>query len=155
MSSLWRFHIFELEMAHPEEDSQLRVEIKQWPLAGEFVEFEYSPKIRLFWRIRVLAKMVILENWPVSIHSPTFTNLFWLDSIHSPTFANLVCSNSPDSPTFANLLCPDSPDSPTFAKGLFWEKCDSPRHIPTSNSPFWWIWGEWPLLSWNKLLTKI
>ena len=52
--------------------------------------------------------------------------------------------------TFANLLCPDSPDSPTFAKGLFWEKCDSPRHIRTSNLPFWRIWGEWPLLSFNQ-----
>jgi hypothetical protein len=24
---------------------------KQWPLAGEFVKFEYSPKIRQLWRI--------------------------------------------------------------------------------------------------------
>ncbi len=61
---------------------------KQWPLAGEFVKFEYSPKICHFWRIRVLAKMVILENWPDSIYSPTFANLFWSDSIHSSTFAN-------------------------------------------------------------------
>ena len=61
--------------------------IKQWPLAGEFVELEYSPKICQFWRIRVLAKMAILENWPDSIHLPTFANLFWSDSIHSPTFA--------------------------------------------------------------------
>ncbi len=36
--------------------------IKQWPLAGEFVEFEFSPKIRQFWRIRVLAKMAIFGN---------------------------------------------------------------------------------------------
>jgi hypothetical protein len=35
---------------------------KQWPLAGEFVEFEYSPKIRQFWRIQVLAKMAIFGN---------------------------------------------------------------------------------------------
>jgi hypothetical protein len=32
-------------------------------------------------------------------------------------------------------------------KFFFWEKCDSPRHIRTSNSPFWRIWGEWPLLN--------
>ena len=36
--------------------------IKQWPLAGEFVEFEYSPKIRHFWRVRVLAKTAIFRN---------------------------------------------------------------------------------------------
>jgi hypothetical protein len=24
---------------------------KQWPLAGKFVEFKYSPKICQFWRI--------------------------------------------------------------------------------------------------------
>ncbi len=35
---------------------------KQWPLAGEFVEFEYSPKIRHFWRVRVLAKTAIFRN---------------------------------------------------------------------------------------------
>ena len=67
---------------------------KQWPLAGEFVEFEYSPKIHHFWRIQVLAKMVIFENWPDSIHSPTFANLFWSDSIHSPDICQPL---SPDS----------------------------------------------------------
>ncbi len=82
-----------------------RIFIKQWPLAGEFVEFGYSPKIRHFWRIQVLAKMVILENWPDLIRLPTFANLFWPDSIHSPTFANLVCSDSLDSrkPSFASI----------------------------------------------------
>jgi hypothetical protein len=35
---------------------------KQWPLAGEFVEFEYSPKICHFWRVRVLAKTAIFRN---------------------------------------------------------------------------------------------
>jgi hypothetical protein len=80
---------------------------------------------------------------------PTFANLFWSESIHLSTFANLFWSDSKHSSTFANLLCLDSPDSPTFAKGLFWEKCDSPRHIRTSNLPFWQIWGEWPLLSFN------
>jgi hypothetical protein len=84
---------------------------KQWQLAGKFVEFEYSPKICHFWRIQVLAKMVILENWPDSIYSPTFANLFWPDSIHSPTFTNLFWSDSIHSPTFANLVCSDLPDS--------------------------------------------
>jgi hypothetical protein len=35
---------------------------KQWPLASEFSEFEYSPEIRQFWRIRVLAKMAFFGN---------------------------------------------------------------------------------------------
>jgi hypothetical protein len=35
---------------------------KQWPLAGEFVEFEYLPKIHQFWQIGVLAKMTIFGN---------------------------------------------------------------------------------------------
>ena len=35
---------------------------KQWLLAGELVEFEYSPKICQFWRIRVLPKMAIFGN---------------------------------------------------------------------------------------------
>ncbi len=74
-----------------------KVQFKQWPLAGKFVEFEYSPKIRHFWRIRVLAKMVFLENWS--------------DSLNSPTFANLFCSDSPDSLTFAKPFCEDLPDS--------------------------------------------
>ncbi len=29
---------------------------KQWPLAGEFSEFEYSPKICRFWRVLEFAK---------------------------------------------------------------------------------------------------
>jgi hypothetical protein len=29
---------------------------KQWPLAGEFSEFEYLPKIRRFWRVLEFAK---------------------------------------------------------------------------------------------------
>jgi hypothetical protein len=71
--------------------------LKQWPLAGKFVEFEYSPKIRQFWRIRVLAKMAILENWPDSIHSPTLATLLCPDSIHSPKIRQPFCSDSPDS----------------------------------------------------------
>jgi hypothetical protein len=66
------------------------VKCKQWLLAGEFSEFEYSPEIGHFWQIRVLAKMVFLKNWS--------------DSLNSPSFANLVCSDSQDSPTFANLI---------------------------------------------------
>jgi hypothetical protein len=88
---------------------------KQWRLAGEFSEFEYSPEICHFWRIRVLPKMVFLKNWS--------------DSLNSPSFANLVCSDSPDSPTFANLVSSDSPDSrkPSFA----------------SNKRIWRIWQIW------------
>ena len=35
----------------PRTIDEILIIIKQWPLAGEFVEFEYSPKIRQFWRI--------------------------------------------------------------------------------------------------------
>jgi hypothetical protein len=33
--------------------------IKQWLLAGEFSEFEYSRETRRFWRVRVLAKTAV------------------------------------------------------------------------------------------------
>ena len=67
----------------------LRVEVnmslytKQWLLAGEFSKFEYSPEIRHFWRVRVLAKTAVFRNM----------------------------RDSPDSPTFAKPCCADSPDS--------------------------------------------
>ncbi len=70
---------------------------KQWPIAGEFSEFEYSPKIRRFWRVRVLAKMAIFGNMQ--------------DSPDLPTFAKPFTEDSPDSPTFANPFTEDSPDS--------------------------------------------
>ena len=77
---------------------------KQWPLAGEFVEFEYSPKIRQFGECEYSPKCSFLENGS--------------DSIHSPTFAKPCRADSPDSPTFAEPCCADSPNSPTFAKPL-------------------------------------
>jgi hypothetical protein len=83
--------------SRPKRFESLCIYIKQWPLDSEFIEFEYSPEIRHFWQIRVLAKMAFLGNVP--------------DLPDSPTFASLVCSDSPDSPTFANLVCSDSPDS--------------------------------------------
>ena len=67
-------------------DVLFRIKYKQWPLAGKFVEFEYSPKICQFWRIRVLAKMTILENRSDSIHSPDICQPFCLDSIHFGKF---------------------------------------------------------------------
>ncbi len=78
--------------------------------------------------------------------SPTFAKQFTEDSPDSPIFAEPFTEYSPDSQTFAKPLTEYSPDSPTFAKGHFRKKRDSPRHIRTSNSPFWRIWGEWPLL---------
>jgi hypothetical protein len=81
---------------------------KQWPLAGEFVKFEYSPKICQFWRIRVLAKMAILENRSDSIHSPTLASLLCPDSIHSPDIRQPV---SPDSIHSPDIRQPFSPDS--------------------------------------------
>ncbi len=54
-------------------------------------------KIRQFWRIRVLAKMTILENRSDSIHSPEICQPFSPDSIHSPDIRQPFCSDSPDS----------------------------------------------------------
>ena len=88
----------------------------QWPLAGEFSEFEYSPKIRRFWRVRVLAKMAIFGNKQDSPDSPTFAKPFTEDSPDSPTFAKPFTEDSPDSPTFAKQFTEDSPDLPTFAE---------------------------------------
>jgi hypothetical protein len=70
---------------------------KQWLLAGEFSEFEYSCETRPFWRVRVLAKTAVFRNMR--------------DSPDSPTFAKPCCADSPDSPTFAKPCCADSPDS--------------------------------------------
>jgi hypothetical protein len=95
------------------------VKSKQWPLASEFSEFEYSPKIRRFWRVRVLAKMAIFRNMQDSPYSPTFAEQFTEDSPDSPTFAKPITEYSPDSPTFAKPFTEYSPDSPTFAKGHF------------------------------------
>jgi hypothetical protein len=95
----------------------LVVILKQWPLDSEFIEFEYSPEICHFWRIRVLAKMAFFRNVP--------------DSPDSQTFASLVCSDSPDSTTFANLVCLDSPESrkPSFA----------------SITRIWRVWRVWQI----------
>ena len=37
-------------------ETQLCNWTKQWPLAGKFSKFEYSPKIRRFWRVLEFAK---------------------------------------------------------------------------------------------------
>jgi hypothetical protein len=63
--------------------------IKEWPLASKFSKFEYSPKIRRFWRVGVLAKMAIFGNMPDSPDSPTFAKPFNDDSPDLPTFAKL------------------------------------------------------------------
>jgi hypothetical protein len=62
---------------------------KQWPLAGEFVEFEYSPKIRQFGEFEYSPKWPFWRVWPgldtFARHSPTL--LPGLDTFdrHSPT----------------------------------------------------------------------
>jgi hypothetical protein len=87
---------------------------KQWLLAGEFSEFEYSPEIRHFWRVRVLAKTAVFRNMRDSPDLPTFAKPCCADSpdsSDSPRFAKSCCADSPDSPTFAKPCCPDSPDS--------------------------------------------
>ncbi len=61
---------------------------KQWLLASEFSEFEYSRKTCRFWQVRVLATMAFLGNM----------------------------QDSPDSPTFAKPCCADSPELPTLTR---------------------------------------
>ena len=56
--------------------SLIFVIIKQWPLAGEFVEFEYSPKWP-FWKIG--RTRYIRRHWP-----PYFARTRYI----RPTFAN-------------------------------------------------------------------
>jgi hypothetical protein len=85
--------------------------IKQWQLAGEFSEFEYSRGTRRFWRVRVLAKTSVFGNVSDSPDSPTFAKPCRADSPDSPTFAEPCRADSPDSPTFAEPCCADSPDS--------------------------------------------
>jgi hypothetical protein len=67
---------------------------KQWPLAGEFVEFEYSPKIRQFGEFEYSPKWPIWRVWPDSIHSPAILQLLSPDSIHSTDIRQPL---SPDS----------------------------------------------------------
>ena len=108
---------------------------------------------RRICQIRVLAK-----NSPVLANSSTrqnghFGKLAGLDTFarHSPTIF-------PGLDTFARHLptiSPDSIHSLTFHIRHLWEKCDSPRHIRASNSPFWRIWGEWPLLKFYSQNVKI
>ena len=112
---------------------------------------------RRICRIRVLAKMAILENWPDSIHSPTFANLFWPDSIHSLTFANLFWSDSIHSPTFANLFSRTRyirRHSPTCFGRTRYICRHSPKGFFEKNvtrlDTFARVirhWGEWPLLN--------
>jgi hypothetical protein len=64
---------------------------KQWPLAGEFSEFEYWPEIHHFWRIWVLAKMAFFGN----------------------------VSDLPDSPTFSKPCCTDSQTHQDLPKAIF------------------------------------
>ena len=114
---------------------------KQWPLAGEFVEFEYSPKIRQFGKFEYSPKWPFPPFWPDSIHSPAIRQLLSPDSIHS-----------------TDIRQPLSPDSihsthDTFA-GIRQNETRI-RHIRASNSPFWRIWREWPLLKLNTLVILI
>jgi hypothetical protein len=79
--------------------------------------------------------------------APTLSALLCPDSIHSP---NICQPFSPDSIHSTDICQPFSPDSihstlDTFAD--IRQNVTRIRHICTSNSPFWRILGEWPLLS--------
>jgi hypothetical protein len=81
---------------------------KQWPLAGKFVEFEYSPKIRQFGEFEYSPKCSFLENGSDSIHSPDIRQPFSPDSIHSPDIRQPF---SPDSIHSTDIRQPFSPHS--------------------------------------------
>jgi hypothetical protein len=82
------------------------VKIKQWPLASKFSKFEYSPDIRHFWRIRVLAKMAFLEmcrTRQTRRHLPTWFDrtrqtrqiwwMFW-DTTNGTQMSKLIWKNN-------------------------------------------------------------
>jgi hypothetical protein len=66
--------------------------IKQWPLASEFSEFEYSPEIHHFWRIRVLAKMAFFWKCArlADIRRPGLLGLARLADICQPGLLGLA-----------------------------------------------------------------
>ena len=92
---------------------------KQWPLAGEFVEFEYSPKIRQFVEFEYSPKWPFWRVWPDSIHSPdirpTFANPFARTRYIRQTFASPFSGLD----TFARHSPTLFPGLDTFAKGKF------------------------------------
>ena len=107
--------------------------IKEWPLASEFSEFEYSPEIHHFWQIWVLAKMAFSGN----------------------------VSGSPDSPTFAKPCCTDSPADPfsesdfhfSFLLFFFCSRLFRVRNLLSLqnlflNFPFQ-VWG-WTRTTWTR-----
>jgi hypothetical protein len=50
---------------------------KQWLLAGEFSECEYSAKNINFWRVLALVKIAFFGKLQDSLDSPTFAKQFW------------------------------------------------------------------------------
>jgi hypothetical protein len=113
--------------------------IKQWPLAGEFSEFEYSPKIRHFWRVLEFAKMrdspnfcdSHLQIWQVLSKFSKFSKFGEFGEFDEGRLDGFIPKNI----FFLYIKQPsikisqirqirqnavtDSPDSQTFAKGHF------------------------------------
>jgi hypothetical protein len=86
---------------------EIRKRTKQWPLAGEFVEFEYSPKIRQFVKFEYSPKCPFSPFWPDSIHSPDICQLLSPDSIHLPDIRQPFSPDSIHSPDIRQPLSPD------------------------------------------------
>jgi hypothetical protein len=63
--------------------NQISHKNKQWLLAGEFSEFEYSRETRRFWRVRVLAKTCQTRR-----HSPNA--IFEKNVTRLATFARVI-----------------------------------------------------------------
>ena len=65
----------------------------------------------------------------------------------APTLAALLCPDSIHSPDIRQPFSPDSIHSTLDTFADIRQNVTRIRHICTSNSPFWRIWGEWPLLT--------
>ena len=99
------------------------------------------------WRMRVLAKMLFFGKWvgldTFARHSPTTFPGLDTFARHSPTLS----PDSIHSPDICQPFSPDSIHSLTVTFADIRQNVTRIRHIRTSNSPFWQIWREWPLLT--------
>ncbi len=91
---------------------------------------------------------VLVGLYTFSRHSPTlFPGLATFADIRQPFSPDSIHSTHIRQPFF-----PDSIHSTDIRQGSFWKNVTHIRHIRTSNSPFWQIWGEWPLLTINTII---
>jgi hypothetical protein len=95
--------------------------IKQWPLAGEFVECEYSPKIRQFGEFKYSPEWLFFDNRSDSIHSTDIRQPFSPDSLHSTDIRQPFSPDSIHSTDIRQPFSPDSLHSTDIRQGSFWK----------------------------------